>query len=315
MLRVLELMLTEKAYMDLKTPKAERARQGYSAKPAQTDKRYSKVPIGYLERSLHDGSISFKWKTKKQSNMFHGPLSEDDLVSSFSEHVFPNIEENRIALFVSMVSDNVKYSANPCYGSKNAARQDWALLNYGRNIGEVACHTLLFFHLPSKPIRAITLNDSFVNAAGHYVCCHVLPTSLSMQSMKTKEDDHYYELAHPDQRLIFRVQKWDIDKHGKNPEYNMIIKEEQVTPSLRFESCNNISGPIIAIPDFYANDNFATEKDSNHIFYVIRQHAEWAPDFAQYAREHVEKYEEEDDVFAEATAERRKLLRAVHARR
>ena len=111
MLRVLELMLAEKAYMDLRTPKAEQARQAYATIPTPDGQRYSRVPMGALEKSL----------------------------------------------------DN---------GSKDAARQDWALLNYGSDLGEVPCHLPLFFHLPTKPMRGTVSRSmtrlSFMPAV---MCC------------------------------------------------------------------------------------------------------------------------------------------------
>ena len=151
------------------------------------------------------------------------------------------------------------------------------MMDYGREFGEIPAHLLVFFTLPTKPIRAIRLNDSYVTEAGDYVFCHVLPSHLNDHTdIKTATDDNYTELAHPDQRLIFYCQKWDKSKHGAVCSYNE-IKEDSVSPSLRIESAESISGPCTAIPEFYDT------KPSNHRYYVLRPHADWAPDFAREA--------------------------------
>ena len=232
-------------------------------------------------------------------------MSETDLVNAFQSEVFPKINEKKIELIAYMASDGVRYAANPCFGTKGAARQNWALLNYGSTGGEVACHLLVFFHLPSKPRQPIRLNSSIVSAAGHYVCCHVLPCQLDMGRRETADDMNYYELAHPDQRLIFRCQKWDVraDRHGENPEYNRIFSKDRIVPSLRFESCECISGPIIAIPDFHKEE---MEGQHNHVYYILRQHREWASDFAAYAK---------DQMRGDSKAgPRRRLVNALHAK-
>ena len=220
-------------------------------------------------------------------------------------------DNNQIALSVLPPQEQggdagVRYAANPCFGTKGAARQNWALLNYGSKGGEVACHLLVFFHLPSKPRQPIRLNSSIVSAAGHYVCCHVLPCQLDMGRRETAEDMNYYELAHPDQRLIFRCQKWDVraDRHGENPEYNRIFSKDRIVPSLRFESCECISGPIIAIPDFHKEE---MEGHHNHVYYILRQHREWASDFAAYAKDHQMRG-------GSKAGPRRRLVNALHAK-
>jgi hypothetical protein len=216
-----------------------------------------------------------------------GPLTTQDLVELFASKVFPRIEDTRISLFTYTIRKGEKFVANPCFGRKRVARQHWAMLEYA-GIGEVPAHLLVFFHLPTDPSRPIRLNGSLINKAGYYVCCHVLPARLDADSVRqTEKDNQYTELAHPDQRLIFRCQKWDQQKHGEDCEYNKIY-DDPVNPSLRFESCDSIARPCIAIPDFYGGEA------PNHVYYILLPHSLWCEDFIDQARKHLQATEDSD---------------------
>ena len=281
--RVLENQLIEKAYLDLPPSQlVDKARKAYSPPSAEDGApTYSKTSFASLEINDTRDTVQLVWWKGCKGRSFAGALAEEDLIAAFRDTVFPNINEKRVDLFTCVTQEGEKYDANPCYGAAGAARQNWAVIGYDKETGDVPAHLLVFFTLTEKPIRPISLNGSYITQKGHYVCCHVLPCMLNLEAVrKTAEDNSYTELAHPDQRLIFRCQKWDKLMHepkGKRCKYNKILPT-RVTPSLRFEKCESIVSPCIAIPDFYGRD------DPNHTYYVLRPHRDWAPDFATYAR-------------------------------
>ena len=268
--RVIENNQIHKAYHELPIHDVEGSRARFSPPKKDHPPIYSKLRFASI------GTDGIRWLGTKASKnrTFRGALPMDTAIKFFQDYVLPQIVEDRVGLLVETTRNSIKFKANPSYGAGGAANQHWATINYEGH-GEVPAHLLCFFELRSDPINPITFNGCCIEKQGYYALVHVLPCSLNI-----KGEGCRMELAHADQRLIYRCQKWDKDKHGDNPEWNRIV-DGTVTPTLQVVSCDTIESPLIAIPDFYL------QSPDRHIYYLIAPHQSWAPDLVAFMEEEI----------------------------
>jgi hypothetical protein len=272
-----ENIIIDKAYLSLEgNVGAAKARKRFKADNTVPLPTY-KGKIGTVIR----GKDSIKWE-QSVTPSFSGPLSVDQVISFFAEHVFPFISEDQVTLYSQTTRNNTRFVANPSFGKDALARQHWATMRFhpgGRNRAssaafDVPCHLLCMFLLESDPSQPIHFNGCDITSRGLYVFCH----SISQQLNVEETDPGKCERAHTDCRLLFRCQKYDREVHGHDPGRNILV-DKPVQPTLLVYSTDMIASPCIAFPDFYL-------EESCGVFYILRPHEEWGPDFIEVARQH-----------------------------
>ena len=232
---------------------------------------------------------------------FQGPLKGGELLSLIREKILPCVSSDNIRCLARTVRQGIQFDAHPYYGAKLVSKQNWAMIGYQVEVGvggrrkrqeliEVPAHLLCILDIPKPhtPIQCGLLGSSPITEGGYYALIHSLPGSLDPSI--DEDDQMSAQLAHIDQKLIFRCQKWDSSQHfhGPYPVCNSVVphscrptrSSDQLTlqPQLGIVNCESITGPVTGFPDPYA------EKTS-HIYMFLKPVSTWSHLFLQEAEE------------------------------
>jgi hypothetical protein len=226
------------------------------------------------QKDLPTGPVLEPWSR-------NSPLAAHEVCAMVREHILPVLPrpEMGVRVLTKTKRKGQVFHADPCYGSGRASKQHWAHVNYEGH-GEVPCHLLCFLEIPDKPVTPIILpnNGGSIAEAGVHALIHTLAAPLN-NSEDEIDIDTVSDLAHQDQQLVFRAQKWDSSIHHQ--EWNEVLHEampnKEIKPTLCVVDCEALSTPITAFPDPYAS------KD-RHIYFFLRPHCQWLDVFMDYAK-------------------------------
>jgi hypothetical protein len=143
----------------------------------------SKVPL----LMVSEGKIQSRKNSKKGNRNipeWTGCFSSQELICLINEKILPKLPEgSEVKVLTQFSKAGVKYSANPCYGAKRVARQDWAISEYtytsnnrrGQRTQQVhkqyvPVHLLCVLEITTEPMEPIIMDSSGCRETGTISC-------------------------------------------------------------------------------------------------------------------------------------------------